>query len=59
MHVAMETITEGLCFTNRGINYRPLQLLCYFSGKSAAFSPMKRVMTAVNSKRICGSLVWE
>lgn len=59
MHVVMETITKPVFFTNRGINYRPLQLLCCFSGKSAAFSPMKRGMTAINSKRICGSLVWE
>lgn len=56
MHVAMETITECLRFTNHGINYRPLQLLCYCSGKRAAFSPLKRVMTAINSKRIFGSL---
>ena len=59
MHVTMETITECLRFTNRGINYRPLQSLHYCSGKSAALSPMKRVMTAINSKRICSGFMWE
>lgn len=47
MHVAMETITDSLHFTNCGINYRLLQLLCYRSAQSSAFSPMANVMTAV------------
>lgn len=59
MHVAMETITECLCFTKRGVNYRPLQLFCCCAGKSAAFSPVRRVVAAINSKRICGGLAWK
>lgn len=52
VHVAMETITECLCFASSGINYRPLRLRCDFPGKSAAFSPVKGVPPAINSKRI-------